>query len=77
MDVPGFEERGRQTGRLSSRRTDGLWTNRAGPNRLNSKLKGCCSKGRHAAPRGLNRRPVCPSPHDTPCRPFEHHVAYV
>ena len=40
MDVPGFEERGRQTGCLSSRRTDGLWTNRAGPHRLNSKLKG-------------------------------------
>ena len=35
MDVPGFEERGRQTGRLSRRRTEGMRTDSHGPNASN------------------------------------------
>ncbi len=37
MDVLGFEQRGKQTGRLSSRRTEGMRTGRTGPLVLNSK----------------------------------------
>ncbi len=36
MDVLGFEERGKQTGRLSSRLTEGMRTDRTGPNVFNS-----------------------------------------
>ena len=37
MDVLGFEERGRQPGWLSSRRTEEVRADRGGPNPLNSR----------------------------------------